>query len=83
MTRSRETELLPFDPEIERACQRNRRLQRQSTSVSSNTMADLREEEAETRAETRADTRVLRDYAMPTIMDTLSGIQKPPILADE
>ena len=82
MTRSRDTELLPFDPEIERACQRNRRLQRQSTSVSSNTMADLREEEAETRAETRADTRVLRDYAMPTVMDTLSGIRKPPIPAN-
>ena len=45
-------------------------------------MADLREEEAETRAETRADTRILRDYAMPTVMDTLSGIRKPPIPAN-
>ena len=41
-------------------------------------MTDLREEEVETRAETR----VFRDYAMPTVMDTLSVIWKSPIPAN-
>ena len=41
-------------------------------------MADLREEEAKT----KAGTRVLHDYAILTIMDTLSEIRKPPIPAN-
>ena len=41
-------------------------------------MADLREEEVDT----RVDTRVFRDYVIPTIMDTISRIQKLPIPAN-
>ena len=70
MTRWRSTELLLLDFEIKKTCQRNRKAQNQSTSQC-DTMADLREE--------GADTKALRDYVTPTIMDTISGIRRPPI----
>ena len=38
-------------------------------------MVDLREEEVDT----KIDTRVLRDYAIPIVMDTISRIRRPPI----
>ena len=74
MTRSKDTELQPFDSEIERTCRRNRRIQRQFTSDRDNTMADPREE--------GVDAKALRDYATPTVMDTISGIRRPPIAAN-
>ena len=72
MTRSKKTELQPFDSEIERTCQRNQRIQKQSTSI--NPMANP---EGET-----ADTKTLRDYATPTVMETASGIRKPTVAAN-
>ena len=74
MTRSKETELQPFDPEIERTCRKNRRIRKQSTSILSKTMANPDAE--------ATDIKTLRDYAIPTVMGTNSGIRKPPVLAN-
>ena len=73
MIRLRDTELLSFDPKIEKMCQRNRRIQKQSTSQS-DIMTDPREE--------RADTKALHDYAIPIVMETISGIRRLPIPAN-
>ena len=34
------------------------------------------------RREERADTKALRDYAIPIVMETISGIRRPPIAAN-
>ena len=73
MTRSRDIELLSLDFKIEKTCQRNRKIRNLSTSLC-DTMADPREEEA--------DTKALYDYTTPIIMDTISRIKRPLILAN-
>ena len=70
MTRSRDTELLPLDFEIEKTCWRNRRACNLLTSLH-NTMIDSREE--------GADIKALHDYVTPTVMDTISRIKGPLI----
>ena len=59
--------LIPLDSEIEQTCWLNRKDERTASSFSQDTMVEPTEEVVQ-------NNRALRDYAMPIVDETFSGI---------
>ena len=79
--RSSRPELLPFNPEIERTCRRNRKERRLRRQMADPNAAHPRVQD-EDGAEIDENQRTLKDYFRPILNEHYSGIRRQPINAN-
>ena len=72
--------LFLFDSKIKRTCRKNRKEKREASRLEQDTMADDQGNDlARGQEGAIINNRALRDYALPTVNETFSGIRRPTI----